>query len=158
MNEIICPNCKKAFKIDEAGFADIVKQVRDHEFAEELRERERLLALDKESAIKLAEEKTKNASKDALTQKDVEIAKLKAEKESALAASKSESEIEITQLKAKLGSVQTEKTLAVTEAVAKIEKERDNLASELKIKDSDKLQGESLLKQKYEAELKAKMK
>src|SRR3989344_4137716 len=116
MNEIICPNCKKAFKIDEAGFADIVKQVRDHEFAEELRERERLLALDKESAIKLAEEKTKNASKDALTQKDVEIAKLKA----------------------KLGSVQTEKTLAVTEAVAKIEKERDNLASELKIKDSDK--------------------
>ena len=36
MNEIICPNCKKAFKIDEAGFADIVKQIRDHEFEEEL--------------------------------------------------------------------------------------------------------------------------
>jgi hypothetical protein len=32
MNEIICPHCKKAFKVDEAGFADIVKQVRDHEF------------------------------------------------------------------------------------------------------------------------------
>ena len=36
MNEIICPNCKKVFKVDEAGFADIVKQVRDHQFEEEL--------------------------------------------------------------------------------------------------------------------------
>jgi hypothetical protein len=32
MNEIICPSCKKAFKIDEAGFADILKQLRDHQF------------------------------------------------------------------------------------------------------------------------------
>ena len=39
MNEIICPHCAKAFKIDEAGFADIVKQVRDHQFQEELQER-----------------------------------------------------------------------------------------------------------------------
>jgi hypothetical protein len=36
MNEIICPNCKKAFKVDEAGFADILKQVRDHQFEEEI--------------------------------------------------------------------------------------------------------------------------
>ena len=36
MNEIICPNCKKAFKVDEAGFADILKQVRDHEFEKNL--------------------------------------------------------------------------------------------------------------------------
>lgn len=39
MQEIICPNCKKVFKVDEAGFADIVKQVRDHQFEEELRQR-----------------------------------------------------------------------------------------------------------------------
>ena len=32
MNEIICPNCNKAFKVDEAGFAGIVNQVRDQEF------------------------------------------------------------------------------------------------------------------------------
>ena len=29
---LICPNCKKAFKVDEAGFAGIVNQVRDQEF------------------------------------------------------------------------------------------------------------------------------
>ena len=56
MNEIICPNCKKAFKVDEAGFADIVKQVRDHQFEEELQNRLNLAEKEKESAIKLAEE------------------------------------------------------------------------------------------------------
>ena len=39
MNEIICPSCKKTFKVDEAGFADILKQVRDHQFEEELQNR-----------------------------------------------------------------------------------------------------------------------
>ena len=47
MNEIICPNCKKAFKVDEAGFADILKQVRDRKFEEELKSRI-------ESEVKLA--------------------------------------------------------------------------------------------------------
>jgi glutaredoxin len=54
MNEIICPHCKKAFKVDETGFADILKQVRDHEFEKELHEREEMLKKDKENAVKLA--------------------------------------------------------------------------------------------------------
>ena len=36
MQEIMCPNCKKAFKIDETGYADILKQVRDKEFEKQL--------------------------------------------------------------------------------------------------------------------------
>jgi len=60
MNEIICPKCKKAFKVDEAGFADILKQVRDHEFDKELHERLEVLEKDKQSAIKLAEANAKN--------------------------------------------------------------------------------------------------
>lgn len=39
MHEIMCPNCKKAFKIDEAGYADILKQVRDREFEKQLNAR-----------------------------------------------------------------------------------------------------------------------
>ncbi len=58
MNEIICPNCKKAFKVDEAGFADILKQVRDHQFQEELENRLNLAEKEKESAVKLAEAHT----------------------------------------------------------------------------------------------------
>ena len=51
MNEIICPNCKKAFKVDEAGFADILKQVRDHQFEEELQNRLNLAEKEKEMLL-----------------------------------------------------------------------------------------------------------
>lgn len=61
MNEIKCPDCGKTFKIDEAGFADILKQVRDGEFARELHERLEMAEKDKASAVKLAEETSKNA-------------------------------------------------------------------------------------------------
>lgn len=52
MNEIICPNCKKAFKIDEAGFADILKQVRDQQFEDELKTRLQL-AFKKKCSLKI---------------------------------------------------------------------------------------------------------
>jgi hypothetical protein len=55
MNEIICPNCNKAFKIDEAGFADIVKQIRDHQFEEELQNRLTLAEKEKQNAVTIAE-------------------------------------------------------------------------------------------------------
>ena len=61
MNEIICPNCKKAFKVDKAGFADILKQVRDSQFEQELSNRLTLAETEKESAVKLAEATVKNS-------------------------------------------------------------------------------------------------
>lgn len=156
MNEIICPNCKKAFKIDDAGFADILKQVRDHEFEEDLRERLLIAAKDKESAVKLAEANVKNALQADVVKKESEIAGLKADKELALARLESNKDAELSELKAKLQSIETEKRLAVTEAVNKIEKERDELSGELKIKDAEKQLLESSLKDKYETELKSK--
>ena len=54
MHEIICPHCEKAFKIDEAGYADILKQVRDHEFEQQLHERLELAEQDKRNAVELA--------------------------------------------------------------------------------------------------------
>ena len=69
MNEIICPNCKKAFKVDESGFADILKQVRDHQFEEELEKRLLLAENDKENAIKLAVANTKIHYKNSLQKK-----------------------------------------------------------------------------------------
>lgn len=145
MNEIICPNCKKAFTIDEASFADILKQVRNHEFEKELHERLELLEKDKENAVKLAEANTKNALQNDIAKKDAEIAKLKAEKDA-----------EATKLKTKIESTETEKKLAVTEAVNKIQKERDELAGELKNKDVEKQLLETSLKEKFTTELKSK--
>ena len=54
MHEIICPHCGKAFKIDEAGYADILKQVRDRDFEQQLHERLELAERDKQNAVELA--------------------------------------------------------------------------------------------------------
>ena len=156
MNEIICPNCKKAFKVDEAGFADILKQVRDHQFEEELQNRLNLAEREKESAIKLAEATIKNALQEQLVKKDKELAEYKSQSELALSEKLNRKETEITQLKAKIDNVEVEKKLAVNEAVQKVEKERDQLANNLKTKDLEKQNLESALKQQFSTELQNK--
>lgn len=163
MNEIICPNCKKAFKVDEAGFADILKQVRDHQFEEELQARLNLADKEKENAVKLAEANAKNTFQEQLAKKDSEIAardkkltELKAQSELALTEKLNKKETEITQLKAKIDNAEVEKRLAVTEATQKVEKERDDLANVIKIKDTEKQLLEKSLSEKYTAELKTK--
>ena len=57
MNEIICPHCKKAFKIDEAGYADILKQVHDKEFDQQLNDRLQIAEREKRSEVELAKAK-----------------------------------------------------------------------------------------------------
>ena len=58
MHEIICPHCHKAFKIDEAGYADILTQVRDGEFEQQLHERLEWAEQDKRHAVELADRKS----------------------------------------------------------------------------------------------------
>jgi hypothetical protein len=156
MNEIICPNCKKAFKVDEAGFADILKQVRDHQFEEEILNRLALAEKDKESAVRLAEANTRNSLQDQLAKKDKELAELKAQSEITLTEKLNKKESEITQLKAKIDNVEVEKKLAINEAVHKVEKERDSLANDLKTKELEKQNLESSLKQQFTTELQNK--
>ena len=131
MNEINCPNCKKAFKVDEAGFADILKQVRDQQFEEELRKRLTLAEVEKQNAIKLAEANLKNSLQDNLAKKEAEIA----------------------QIKAQLDNAELQKKLSITEAVQKIEKERDAYANQIKTKELEKQNSESTLKQQFATEL-----
>ena len=116
MHEIICPHCGKAFKIDEAGYADILKQVRDSEFEQQLHERLELAEQDKRNAVELAQ--TKVAS---------ELQKAAAAKDS-----------EIQELKARLDAGEVARKLAVTEALSAVEKERDTLANELEQAKRDK--------------------
>ena len=61
MHEIICPHCSKAFKIDEAGYANILKQVRNSDFDKQLHERLELAEREKRDAIALAEAKLAKA-------------------------------------------------------------------------------------------------
>ena len=156
MNEIICPNCKKAFKVDEAGFADILKQVRDHQFEEELEKRLYLAEKEKENAVKLAEANLKSVLQEDLTKKDKEIIALKAKNERELSENLAIKEAEIAQFKAKLNSAELERKLSVNEAVQKIEKERDDLINNLKHKETETLLLEKSLNENFAIQLKTK--
>ncbi len=156
MNEIICPHCKKAFKVDEAGFADILKQVRDHQFQEEINERLKLAETEKQNAVKLAEAQIKNMLQDQLAKKDQELLALKAQKEVELSQKLSQKEQELAQLKSQISNSEMEKQLAISNATKAIEKERDSLANAIKMQETEKeLLKKSLIEQ-HTAELKEK--
>jgi hypothetical protein len=149
MNEINCPNCNTAFKIDEAGYAAIQKQVRDHQFEKELSNRLSLAEKDKESAVKLAEAKIKNSLQEEIARKDRKFIELKAESSSELAKKLAEKEMAITELKAKIQNSDTEKKLEVSEAIKAIEKERNNLVNNLKLKESENQLHEKTLQEHF---------
>jgi len=134
MNKIICPNCKTTFDMDAAGFADILKQVRDEEFGRELKDRERQFASEKETAIKLAEANLLNTLQNGTAKKEAEVA----------------------ELKAKLAGIETEKKLAVNEAVTSIEKERDSLIHKLHSEEIERQRSEAAIKEKFASELRSK--
>ena len=142
MKEIICPNCTKAFKIDEAGFADIVKQVRDNQFDEELNERLSIADEQKQSAVELAIEKTKRSLQEELSSKDNEFTLLKANSKS-----------ELAEMKSIIENFPTVQELAVSKATKDIEKERDSLENDVKTKDLEKDNLKNYLEQKYTTEL-----
>ena len=132
MHEIICPHCGKAFKIDEAGYADILKQVRDSEFDQQLHERLELAEQDKRNAVELAQIKVASELQKAATAKDAEI----------------------QGLKAKLDAIEVAQKLAITEAVSAVEKERDELKGGLERAELEKQLAEKSLKDKYETQIK----
>lgn len=156
MNEIICPNCKKAFKIDEAGFDEILKKVRDHQFEEELQKRLNLTEKEKENAVKLAEANLKSSLQEELSKKERDLIELKAKNEREIVEKLSKKDSEIAEMKSKIDNAEIDKKLTVTEAVHKIEKERDELANNLKNKETEKQLLEKSLNEKFSAELKTK--
>ena len=109
MHEIICPHCNKAFKIDEAGYADILKQVRDSAFEQQLHERLALAEKEKQSAVALARAQLSGELQKAAASKDAEI----------------------QALQAKVASANQEQEWAVAKALSNAEKERDALAHQL---------------------------
>ncbi len=179
MHEIKCPHCGKAFKVDEAGYADILKQVRDREFEAELHERLELEAQKNQAAIELAEAKVVREAEAQAAEKDLEIERLKAELKSGevaqqlaikdalfalekerdglaaeLAAEAAKRESEVERLTAALDSTELVRQLAVKDAVVEIEKERDQLKSGVEKVELEKQLLEAALKDKYETQIK----
>ena len=114
MQEIRCPNCGEVFQVDEKGYDQIARQIRDKEFSKELERREKEL--------------------EARQEKELELIRMQEEKEYNAGISKKEAEISakeqmIAELKIKLDASETAKNLAVSEAV---EKKNQELSQEVK--------------------------
>lgn len=152
MQEIKCPQCGKVFKVDESGFSDIVKQVRDKEFEKEVKAREALFKADLETHLKAGEVEKKLAVTEAVS----ELEKALSKKDAELAGLKAQMEAEIEKLRAEAENDETKRQLAVTEAVSKVERERDTLKMELRSKDTEKKLMETSLKERYEEKLRLK--
>lgn len=172
MHEVICPHCHKAFTIDEAGYADILKQVRNKEFEQQLHDRLELAEQDKQNAIELAQTKVASELQKAAAVKDAEIRDLKAkcdaseitrklavaealsgvEKQRDTLANALEQARHDQQSASKLAEA-TQK-LAITEAVAAVEKERDHLKSGLERAELAKQLAEKSLTDKYVTQIK----
>jgi len=149
MSEIVCPNCDKAFKIDETGYADILKQVHNSEFEQQLCDRLELAEKEKVNAVELAKEKSGRESQEVGAIKDAKI----------------------QELKSQLSGIEVAQQLAVSNALKVVEKERDTLLNELnqaqkeketatelaKVNHANQLQQSSTIKEAEIQELKAKI-
>ena len=143
MNDIQCPNCGKAFKIDESGYVDILRQVRDHTFEQQIQERLALAETDKTNAVELAKAQTSEALKFQA-----------AEKEKQLQAQAAERDRQIAELRSRLDRISLEQELSVNKAVGLVEKQRDELTYRLQLTEQEKQISEQNLKQQYEIRIK----
>ena len=164
MHEISCPHCNKAFQIDEAGYASILKQVRDETFESEIADRLQLAEDDKRNAVELAESKAANAAQDDAVKKDNEIQQLRAQLDSvatkqelavtkAVTDLKSKRDVEVAELKAVIASRDTSEALAIAQAVGTVEKQRDELQADLKLAKAEEEIKASALKDNYEKQI-----
>ena len=132
MNEIKCPHCGEAFKIDEAGYADIVKQIKDDQYEKDLHERLKLIEDQQKAQIELEKEKSERKLAEELVKKDQAI----------------------SELKAMIDQAETQKKLELQQSVAQIEKERDALKAENKQLEMQKELETQSIKEKYEIQIK----
>ncbi len=131
MHDIICPHCNKAFKVDESGYADILKQVRDHHFEQELHDRLDLAERDKQNAVQLAK-----------AQMSVEIQGASAAQDKLIAS-----------LRAQIEAGETQRKLSVAEALKAVERERDQLANALERAKQEALTAAQLLENRLKSDL-----
>lgn len=163
MNQIECPNCHKVFTVDASGFADILAQVRTHEFEQEvqahLAKEKELLAV--QSDVKLSElksqlEKAELEKQNLTKSKSAELKLVEEQTKSTLQA-------ELSELKAQLATLESEKELALQQTVsakekelAEIKRQRDDVKNQLILAEKEQELKQNAVKNEYEILLKAK--
>ena len=120
MQEIKCPNCGKVFQVDGSGYAAIVKQIRDREFAKEISDRLSAIEQNKESELKLAVSDAEKSADKKLADKEAELASLRAQ----MAAAKTEQELAVAKALEEARVQISERDLKITTLAGKVENEK----------------------------------
>ncbi len=152
-NTVKCPSCKEVFKVDDSVYTDIVKQVRDQQFQDELSTRLETANNEKKTALQLKEAELKNVFQEQLAQKQSEIDLLKQKSKSDLIEQLSMKDSKIKDLESTINQSETERKLALANAIKDIEKERDQLANDLKAKDTEMELKKKSLQEDFQREL-----
>ena len=163
MNEIKCPKCGTVFKIDENEYASIVKQIRDNEFNKEIELRDHTHKIDKENAIKIAEQAKEKELNELINKKEIEINNLKTQEEllksnleNKYSKELNKKELEITELKNKLNNKDQEKELEIKDAINQKEIEINKLNNKIELDKNEYLLKEKSLIENYEDKIKNK--
>lgn len=156
MNQIKCPHCGEVFTVDASGFADILAQVRTHEFEQEIHAQ-----LEKEKEILTVQSDAKLAELESQL-KNLEVSK-NAEVKLVEEQTKSALQTELSELKAQLQQLESEKQLTLQQtvsenekALAELAKERDAIKNELLLTEKEQELKANAIKNEYEILLKAK--
>jgi len=152
-NTVKCPSCKEVFKVDDAVYNNIVNQVRDQQFEDELNSRIQSEKRDKVSALKTAELELKNIFQKELASKQSEIAVLKAKNKSDLIEEVSKKVSLIHELESRIDKAESEKKFELQNAVNQIKNEKNQLANDLKAKNTEMDLKEKSLKEDFRREL-----
>jgi hypothetical protein len=152
-NTVKCPNCKEVFKVDDSVYTDIVKQVRDQQFQNELNNRLEIAKNEKQSALQLKEAELKNSFQEQLTQKQREIDELKFKSKSELVDEVSKKNTKIQELQSKINQAEAEKKLELSNAVRDLERKKDQLENDVKAKDTERELLEKSLQADFKREL-----
>ena len=157
MNEIKCPKCGTMFQIDEKDYDSIVKQIRDGEFNAEIKKREEELRKYTKSEIDSLKEKLDFEKKSELSNKELEIERLKnqirqseIENKYALKEAVQEKENKILNLENKIELSQKEYQLKEQNLIdihareIKAKEQEIELYKDMKLKLSTKMVGETL--------------
>ena len=152
MNEIKCPHCGKVFQVDETGYLDILRQVRDDIFEREVEGNRAQFEREKKAELKIAKAEAEREKERALSEAAEELHKLLSSKDR-----------KIAELEGRIKVGESDKQLAIVNAVnekekeiAEQEKKIDSLKGKIELgKKESQLELKSLTEQ-YEAQLKSK--
>jgi len=165
MNEIKCPACGSTISIDEDNYSNIIKQVRDQEFEDEISKRIELIEIDKQKSVDLAVQNIRFKMQEAsfLNEKKIQglqsqLFEAKAQKDIALKEIKHEFEKERDSLSYLLQKTKDkneyDKKLAVSNAICDLKDGYEKIKNNLDKVELQKELSERSIKMKYEIQLK----